>query len=84
MDERLLIGSRIAIARKAARLNQAELGKLIGVSGQTISNWETGRYLPNASDIAALVKELRCSADFLLGLSDTFTFPSAHRSSRKS
>lgn len=79
MDERQLIGSRIACARKAVRLSQVELGKQIGVSGQTISNWETARYLPNASDIAALSKTLHCSADFLLGLSDTFAFPPSGR-----
>lgn len=73
MEERLLIGSRIAFARKAAQLNQVELGRLIGVSGQTISNWETASYLPNASDIIALVKALRCSSDFLLGLSDNYS-----------
>lgn len=74
MDERRLIGSRIAFARKAAQLNQAELGREIGVSSQTISNWETARYVPSASDVVALSKTLRCSSDFLLGLSDAFTF----------
>lgn len=84
MDEKQLIGSRIAFARKAAQLNQVELGKMIGVSGQTVSNWETARYLPNASDIVALVKVLGCSSDFLLGLSDAYTFPPANRSVRRS
>lgn len=77
MDERQLIGSRIAFARKALQLNQVELGKRIGVSGQTISNWETARYLPSASDVVALVKVLGCTSDFLLGLSDAYTLPSS-------
>ncbi|WP_165170174.1 helix-turn-helix transcriptional regulator [Adlercreutzia sp. ZJ242] len=81
MEERRLIGSRIAFARKAAQLNQAELGREIGVSGQTISNWETARYVPSASDVVALSKTLHCSSDFLLGLSDSFTFTQRNRSS---
>ncbi|WP_165248985.1 helix-turn-helix transcriptional regulator [Adlercreutzia sp. ZJ141] len=81
MDERRLIGSRIAFARKAAQLNQAELGREIGVSGQTISNWETARYVPSANDVVALSKTLHCSSDFLLGLSDDFAFTQRNRPS---
>jgi transcriptional regulator with XRE-family HTH domain len=73
MDERQLIGSRIAIARRAARLSQIELGRAIGVSSQTISNWENARYLPDASNVVALVKVLGCTSDFVLGLTDTLT-----------
>ena len=73
MNERTIIGSRIAIARRAAHLNQNELGRAIGVSGQTISNWENARYVPSATDIVSLVHVLGCSASFLLGLSDTLS-----------
>ncbi|WP_165248419.1 helix-turn-helix domain-containing protein [Adlercreutzia sp. ZJ141] len=83
MDERQLIGARIAFARKASRLSQVELGRKIKVSGQTVSNWETARCLPNASDIAVLAKTLGCSSDFLLGLSDAFSFPSSGRPMRR-
>lgn len=82
MDERQLIGSRIAFARKAARLSQVELGAAVGVSGQTISNWETARYLPNASDVAKLAKTLLCSSDFLLGLTDVHVASRPSRSAR--
>ena len=73
MEDRQLIGYRIAVARRASRLSQVELGRSIGVSSQTVSNWETARYVPSAADIVALVRVLGCSSDFLLGLSDTLT-----------
>ncbi|MBP3883832.1 MAG: helix-turn-helix transcriptional regulator [Olsenella sp.] len=69
-DERRIIGARIAAARRSAGFSQVELGHLIGVSGQTISNWETSRYLPSASDVVSLVRSLGCSSDYILGLSD--------------
>lgn len=70
-----LIGSRIAIARKAAGLNQDQVAEAIGVHKQTISRWESGKREPNGEEIRLLVNLLHCSADFILGLSDTITIP---------
>lgn len=70
-----LIGSRIAIARKAAGLNQDQVAEAIGVHKQTISRWERGKRAPNGEEIRLLVNLLHCSADFILGLSDTITIP---------
>lgn len=72
-DIRKLIGSRIAIARKAAGLNQEELAAAVGVHRQTISRYERGVLVPDANEICAMVSTLNCSADFLLGFSDTLT-----------
>lgn len=68
-----LIGSRIAIARKAAELNQEQVAEAIGVHKQTISRWESGKRAPNGEEIRLLVEPLGCSADFILGLTDTLT-----------
>ena len=70
-----LIGSRIAIARKAAGLNQDQVAEAIGVHKQTISRWESRKRAPNGEEIRLLVNLLHCSADFILGLSDTITIP---------
>lgn len=40
------IGCFLAELRKSEGLTQAQLGEEIGVSGKTISRWETGTYLP--------------------------------------
>lgn len=68
-----VIGKRIAIVRKAASLNQDQVAKAIGVHKQTISRWESGKRAPNGDQLIALVNLFGCTADFLLGLTDTLT-----------
>jgi DNA-binding transcriptional regulator YiaG len=41
--------------RKRLRLSAAEFGRLVGVSGQTIYQWEQGKSRPRKSQFAALV-----------------------------
>ena len=69
-DTRKLIGSRIAIARKAAGLDQEALGTIIGANKQTVSRWERGLRSPNGEYLYAIASTCGCSADFLLGMSD--------------
>ena len=38
--------TRLRKARKEARLSQADLGRAIGVSGQSVKEWEAGRSSP--------------------------------------
>lgn len=64
------IGTRISSMRGFRRLNQEQLGGLIGVTKQTISGWEHDRRTPDAESIIALCKALDCSADYMLGLAD--------------
>lgn len=66
-----VIGTRIAIARKAAKLNQDQTASAISVHKQTISRWESGKRKPDAAQVAALATLFGCTTDFLLGLSDT-------------
>jgi DNA-binding transcriptional regulator YiaG len=41
--------------RKRLKLSAAEFGRLVGVSGQTIYQWEQGKSRPRKSQFAALV-----------------------------
>lgn len=68
---RKLIGSRIALARKAKGLKQNDLATALGVHKQTVSRWETGARTPNGEEIRQIVETCGCTADFLLGFSDT-------------
>ena len=70
MTDYELIGGRIARARNAAKMKQVDLGAAIGVSDQTISNWEVGLRTPRADLMKKMCLTLGCSADYLLGLSD--------------
>lgn len=70
MSDYEIIGTRIARARKLVNLKQVDLGAAIGVSDQTISNWEVGLRTPRADLLKKLCVVLGCSADYLLGLSN--------------
>lgn len=68
MTEQELIGRSIARIRKLRGMKQVDLGSAIGVSDQTISNWEVGLRTPRADHLRRMCKALDCSADSLLGL----------------
>lgn len=42
-----LIGERLLIARRRAKLDQTEVGKRLGVSGAAVGNWERGSRQPD-------------------------------------
>lgn len=66
------IGNRIKYERERMGLNQIELGKMIGVSKQCISGWETGRRTPDVIVLNKLAK--------LFGVSIISLFDSTHES----
>lgn len=65
------LGTRISSMRGYRRMNQETLGGLIGVSKQTISNWEHDYRRPDADDLRSLCSVLGCTADYLLELSSS-------------
>ena len=70
MTEQQLIGVRLAAARRSRGIKQVDLGAIIGVSDQTVSNWEVGLRTPRADLLRKVCLALDCSADYLLGLSN--------------
>ena len=53
-------------ARLIAGLTQAELAKKIGVSCVSVSQWETGKNLPNVNRLAMVADILGTSVEKLL------------------
>lgn len=66
----MTIGERIREERLANNLKQDELGKMIGVTQDSISLWENDKALPGTQYIVLLCKALNISSDYLLGLED--------------
>jgi transcriptional regulator with XRE-family HTH domain len=66
-DARETIGQRIRIARKASRLNQAELAEVLGVTQPTVANWEAGAHDPRQLVLPRLAEALGVSLDWLAG-----------------
>lgn len=55
--------------RKERGLTQAELGRILGVSFQAVSQWERGETTPTVSQLPLLAATLHCTID------DLFTLP---------
>lgn len=60
------IGTRIAILRRDKGYTQEQLAQALGISGQAVSKWETGKGLPDTALLPALAGILEISIDRLL------------------
>ena len=60
------LSEKISIIRKARRYTQEELGNIIGVSRQAVSDWEKGKFEPTLDSIRAIAEALNVSYDTLL------------------
>ena len=63
---KMKLGENILKLRKQNGLSQEQLGEQIGVTRQTISNWELNETTPNPEQLKALSKVLSVSLDELL------------------
>ena len=64
----LNFGQKIKKLRTDAGLSQAMLAEHIGVSVQSVSNWECNNTMPDISQIVPLASILCVSTDYLLGV----------------
>ena len=65
-----LFGKRVSEIRKLHHETQKDLGEAIEMSGNNISEMESGKKTTTAEKIAKICRHYRVSADYLLGLSD--------------
>ncbi len=74
-------GSRLKERREELGLKQSELGKLLGVTGSAIGNYENGISSPKADVLYQVFNVLKCDANYLFQdemkelESDDFTVP---------
>lgn len=66
------IGDKIAELRKAKGVSQETLAEALGVSRQSVSNWENGGAIPETDKIVAISKFFDISTDALLMHTDEF------------
>ena len=60
-------GERLRLARKRAKLTQAEVGRAVGLQDHAlVSQWETDKALPTGAQMLALPSLLGVSGHFLL------------------
>jgi transcriptional regulator with XRE-family HTH domain len=73
---------RLRSARDAKGLTGEALGAQLGVSKQTISHWEAGRYEPNVEQIRGLCNVLKITPNYLFEVDDTALPPDALEEAR--
>ena len=61
------LGEKIQKYRKKSKLSQEQLGELVGVTRQTISNWELGESHPDIIEANELAQIFDISLDELVG-----------------
>ncbi len=61
---------RLKDLRKVYRLSQKELGAILHVSKQTVSNWENDNIVPSIEMLLKSADFFHVSTDYLLGLDD--------------
>lgn len=66
-----MLNQRIRELRCACGWSQVELAKRLGLSKQTVSNWENDNIQPSIEMLMRLSKVFGVSTDYLLGLEQT-------------
>lgn len=61
---------RLRELRKNEGLTQYALGKQTGIGKASIENYEKRKTIPSSNNIYILCKFLKCTSDYLIGLSD--------------
>lgn len=62
-----MLDKRIKQLRLERGINQKELGNAVGVSKQSVSNWENGNIMPSIDLLIRLADVFGVSTDYLLG-----------------
>ena len=72
MISKEIMGRRIANARKASQMTQAELSEKIDISEKYLSRIERGKQLPSIVIVAKICEVLHISTDELLAQSNVY------------
>ncbi|GIU22139.1 helix-turn-helix domain-containing protein [Shewanella sp. MBTL60-007] len=65
MEDRILIGQRIKSAREKQKLSQEQLGSLMGVSFQSVQQWESGKTTPRSARVRKLATVLKTTPNWI-------------------
>lgn len=63
-----MLNEMICRLRKARGISQVELARRLGVTKQSVCNWENDNIQPSIEMLLKLAKEFAVSTDYLLGL----------------
>lgn len=63
-----MLNERIRFLRAGAGMSQVELANRLGVTKQSVSNWENDNIQPSIEMLLKLSEIFKVSSDFLLGI----------------
>lgn len=61
-----MFGDMIQLLRNSRNLSQVQLAKKLGISKQTVSNWENNNILPSIDMLLKISRLFSVSCDYLL------------------
>lgn len=61
------LGNNMMLLRKKKGFSQADLGKIIGTSGDVIGRYERGDIIPSVEVVSKIADALEVSLDYLIG-----------------
>ena len=69
-----MLGEQIKLLRTNRNLTQVQLANKLGVTKQSISNWENNNIQPSVDMLKRIAQFFSCSTDYLLELDDNRLF----------
>ena len=63
-----MLHQRIQLLRQARNMSQVELAKRLGITKQSVSNWENDNIQPSIEMLVKLAAIFSVSTDYVLGL----------------
>ena len=65
-----MLGEQIRDLRTARNLSQVQLADRLGVTKQSVSNWENNNILPSVDMLKHIANYFHCSTDYLLEMDE--------------
>lgn len=65
-----MLNQRIRLLRQARNMSQVELASRLGVTKQSVSNWENDNIQPSIEMLTKLAAFFSVSTDYMLGIED--------------
>ncbi|MGI6616725.1 MAG: helix-turn-helix domain-containing protein [Saccharofermentanales bacterium] len=70
MDNKMIVGQRVAAARELRSLKASDLASMLSITPSRLSNWENGVSGVSAEYIYLISEKLNVTSDYLIGLTD--------------
>ena len=70
MENKSVFSNRLKVLRKASKMTQLDLAEKLGIVRTAVTNYETGRALPDPNTLNTIAEIFSVTTDYLLGRDD--------------